>query len=232
MTVDVHTGELFEISYADVRRSVETTRTHLEAAAEQVIWQVQNRVWTVLGHHSWDEMREAEYGGAAVIVPRADRPELVAALRREGLSQQQIGDTLGVTQKTVSNDVSSFTNVAPTRTDSLGRRQPTAKPRTSEPEIVDAELIEDDSPPIARPTPEAMRRHEEDRAAQTSREVASTTIARSVWLLATAAQHVDAPKHYASVWQPHQDVYPEPTTAARMRLAAEFLLALAKEWPE
>jgi len=53
---------------------------------------------------SQDEMREAEYGGAAVIVPRADRPELVARLRREGLSQQQIGDTLGVSQQTISND--------------------------------------------------------------------------------------------------------------------------------
>jgi hypothetical protein len=31
-----------------------------------------------------------------VIVPRADRPELVAALQREGLTQQQIGEILGL----------------------------------------------------------------------------------------------------------------------------------------
>lgn len=50
-------------------------------AAEEVVWQIENKAWEALGYPDWEAMRQAEYRGAAVIVPRADRPELVARLR-------------------------------------------------------------------------------------------------------------------------------------------------------
>lgn len=93
------------ITEGEVRRSIVTAQTHLERAAEEIVWQIESRAWEQIGYGSWDEMREAEYGGAAVIVPRADRPQLVARLRGEGLSRQSIGDTLGVRQSTVSEDL-------------------------------------------------------------------------------------------------------------------------------
>lgn len=145
------------ITRDDVIESIETTRAHLEKAAEQIVWQVQNRVWTVLGYASWDEMREAVYKGAAVIVPRADRPELVAKLRREGLSQKEIGDTLGVSQRQVSSDVRNTSNVdlPETRRDALGREQPTSHaPRTPEPnDYIDPEA--DTSGYTPNPWPQA-----------------------------------------------------------------------------
>lgn len=138
-------------SITAVRESVATAQTHLERAAEQVVWQIEHQVWTVLGYASWDEMRRAEYGGAAVIVPRADRPELVSRLRSEGLSQQQIGNTIGVTDTTVRRDLGnqqmSDTEGPATRSDSLGRERPTSYQRRDpdpepEPEPVDVDDIE------------------------------------------------------------------------------------------
>lgn len=78
---------------------------------------------------------ELYYGGIAVIVPRADRPELVAKLSAEGLKQQQIADTLGVDQGTVSRDIMQTHNTEQpaTRTDSLGRERPTTYQRSEPP---------------------------------------------------------------------------------------------------
>jgi hypothetical protein len=88
-----------------VRRSVGAVRCHLKEAAREVLWQVEHQAWTVLGYASWDEMREAEYGGIAVIVPSAERPQLTAALRSNGLTQKSIAQTLGVTDRTVRHDL-------------------------------------------------------------------------------------------------------------------------------
>jgi hypothetical protein len=119
----------FHMSEASARTSVERARTHLEAAAEEVVRQINGRAWIALGYGSWDDMREAEYRGAAVIVPRADRPELLAKLRAEGLSQRQVADTIGVSQGLVSREIrnSNFDNTEQpaTRIDSLGRERPT-----------------------------------------------------------------------------------------------------------
>lgn len=118
------------VTKAMVRESVATARTHLEQAAHEVAWQIENRAWETLGYASWDDMREGEYGGAAVMVPRQDRPELVARLRRTGLSQQQIGDTLGVAQRTVSGDLNSNpANQPATITNSRGQERPTTYTR-------------------------------------------------------------------------------------------------------
>jgi hypothetical protein len=128
-TVDTTTGEIVQahMSASSARESVARARTHLEAAAEEVVRQINGKAWVPLGYESWDDMREAEYCGAAVIVPRADRPELVARLRQEGLSQQSIADTVGVGDSTVSRDLKSQmgNEAAPTITNARGQERPT-----------------------------------------------------------------------------------------------------------
>jgi predicted XRE-type DNA-binding protein len=122
MSVVVH-----QVTEDAVRRSIATAQTHLEKAAEEIVWQIQNQAWCQLGYDSWDAMRDAEYGGAAIIVPRADQPQLMTRLRSEGMSQRSIGDTLGVNQATVSRNMQTHIEDAPaTRTDSLGRERPTS----------------------------------------------------------------------------------------------------------
>ena len=88
----------------DVRESIRRAAWSLERAAKEIVWQVEREAWRTLGYSSWNEMREAEYGGAAVMVPREMRPSLVTQLRSAGLTQQETADTLGVTDRTVKRD--------------------------------------------------------------------------------------------------------------------------------
>lgn len=152
--VDHRTGEIVDApSYADVRESINAAKASLEAAAEQIVWQIENRVWLVLGHADWNAMREQEYGGAAFMVPRAERPELVARMRQAGLTQQEIADTAGVGVGTVNRDLADFPDgksaaPPPPITNARGQQRPasyaprpTPAPRR-DPESVDADVAE------------------------------------------------------------------------------------------
>lgn len=126
-----------EITYADVRESVAVARSHGEKFFEQIVWQVENHAWTVLGYSSWDEMREAEYADLGVKVPSADRPELASRLRAKGLTQKSIADTLGVSQRQVSTDLNSRTSnedQPPTITNSRGQQRPASYAPRPEPD--------------------------------------------------------------------------------------------------
>lgn len=135
-----------EITYGDVKDSIDIAKGHLEKAAEQVVWQIENQVWTVLGHANWNEMREAEYGGAAFMVPRSERPELVARMRQQGLTQQEIADTAGVADATVRRDLAAQpTNVGSdpaTVTNSRGQQRPSTYQRREPTYTPDADVAE------------------------------------------------------------------------------------------
>lgn len=105
--VNTETGELIDVTYADVRTSIDTAKASLEHAAEQIVWQIENRAWAILGYADWNEMREAEYGGAAFMVPREDRPELLTRMRQSGLTNVEIAATAGVSEITVRRDLQS-----------------------------------------------------------------------------------------------------------------------------
>ena len=115
MTVVNHaTGEALErrpeiplqvITPNDVRASIKRAKVSLEKAAEEIVWQIEREAWRTLGYSSWNAMREAEYGEAAFMVPRKDRPELVGRMRKAGLTQQEIADTAGVSQAQVNADI-------------------------------------------------------------------------------------------------------------------------------
>lgn len=128
--VNTETGELIEVSYADVKSSVEKAKASLEEAAEQIVWQIENQAWIVLGYSDWNEMREAEYGGAAFMVPRHDRPELTARMRRAGLSTPEIAATAGVSDDTVRRDLQTANAVSEPITNARGQSRPAtyAKP--------------------------------------------------------------------------------------------------------
>ncbi|MCA0435462.1 MAG: hypothetical protein M9891_02325 [Austwickia sp.] len=163
-------------SATEVRDSISRARTHLEAAADEIVWQVANRAWEPLGYASWDEMREAEYGGVAVIVPRADRPELVGRLRALGMTQQGVADTVGVSRETVKRELkganvpfravdrdlktanAGFTPAAPI-VNARGQQRPATYAPRPAPEVVDAatgEVLDAPRERRRRPLPDAM----------------------------------------------------------------------------
>ena len=102
-TLNTETGELVEfdtaaaerpevplqiITPADVRASVRRARRGLEKAAAEIVWQIEMEAWRTLGYSSWGAMREAEYGGAAVMLPTGSRPRIT-----ERLKAIQVGTT-------------------------------------------------------------------------------------------------------------------------------------------
>lgn len=153
VVVDRETGEVMEslkaevpiriISADDVRASIKRARRSLEKAAEEIVWQIEMEAWVTLGYTSWSAMREAEYGGAAFMVPSKSRPELVARIKElevgktarggsKHLTNQEIANTVGVSESQVRADLVS-----------------TNKSATSDAfveDVVDAELVEDDEP--------------------------------------------------------------------------------------
>lgn len=142
-TVDITTGEIIDRpTYSQVRDSVATAREAGAKFFEQIVWQVERRAWEVLGHESWDAMREAEYADMGVVVPRADRPEIVTRLRRTGLLQQEIADTLGVSRATVAADLNVSSDIElPDVVETARGSRPTSYTKTSQdaPETPSAE---------------------------------------------------------------------------------------------
>ncbi len=114
------------ITPGDVRASIKRAKRSLEKAAEEIVWQVEMEAWKTLGYTSWSVMREAEYGGAAFMVPARQRPELVARMRATGLTQQDIADTAGVSRTTVVADLNADSDIEPpaTITNSRGQQRP------------------------------------------------------------------------------------------------------------
>ncbi|QPG90954.1 helix-turn-helix domain-containing protein [Rhodococcus qingshengii] len=85
------------------------------------------------------DLLKTRYGGnngaddVVVLVTRQTRKALAPRLLKLGWSQDQIADLFGVTHRTIGNDVGNSPNVSDLpehRVDSLGRKQPTRKPRT------------------------------------------------------------------------------------------------------
>lgn len=137
-----------------VRASIRRAQRSLEAAATEIVWQIEREAWRTLGYSSWTAMREAEYGGAAFMVPSKSRPEIVARIRAAGLTQREAAETAGVTEQTIYNDERRARDPK-----YLGRIDP-------DDEVIDAEIVEDDDPtylneatgevldaPSARPAP-------------------------------------------------------------------------------
>ena len=154
MTVIYDTGEIVDqrpeiplqvITPADVRASIRRARASLEKAAGEIVWQIEMEAWRTLGYSSWTAMREAEYGGAAFMVPSKNRPELVARICEAGLSKREAARTSGVDEGTVRNDL----------------RRPGAEfsAPANEPDddVIDAEIVEDDgSTHVNRETGEVL----------------------------------------------------------------------------
>lgn len=257
--VNTATGELLDApSYGEVKSSIERAKASLEEAAEQIVWQIENRAWSVLGYSDWNEMREAEYGGAAFMVPRAERPELVARMRRSGLTQQEIADTAGVGVGTVHRDLSGThfpSGKSPeTITNARGEQRPASyAPRPhapqreaapdSGPATPDRESREGasgtprpavtdiDDKTYTRPTPKPATDHataEYENATQ-----ACLGLTRAMSRLLTF-QHPNMRAGMRGYWSLASAEVPpgqrQDVTPEQMRVAARGLLELADEW--
>jgi hypothetical protein len=116
-----------------------------------------SRTWAVLGYDSWDAYCTAEFGEARLRLPREERQEVVASMRESGMSYPAISAATGMSVGTAHATAQAF------KTESLPRTQGTdgKSYASSEPEVVDAELIDEPARPELpkqkrRPLPEAF----------------------------------------------------------------------------
>lgn len=142
MTIEVAEGVVdAEIvpTQEEARQSVKSAKGLLDGFWSEIKWQVKHKAWESLGYQSLNEMWNAEYASMNVGISRAERPELVGALRSAGQTQQETAEKLGVGIATIKRDdeavkVSNdtFTSV----TNSRGQERPAtystdAKPRAT-----------------------------------------------------------------------------------------------------
>lgn len=138
------------ITPADVRASIARARRSLERAAEEIVWQIEMQAWRTLGYSSWTAMREAEYGGAAFMVPSKSRPEIVARIKEieigrtarggsKHLTDQEIADTVGVSRRQVQDDLNENNEVR-------SSAQNVAPSPEADGDVIDAEIVLDDDP--------------------------------------------------------------------------------------
>lgn len=190
-----------------------------------------------------------EIAAAVIEQVRAEEAELPQTWRR---TQAQLAEMVGVTQQAISARSSAHKNLsdddlAP-EPDEVATNvaiddiplwvEPTSVvPATTEmparQDIADLiasrldQVVEAQAKPAAPATPDEAR----ERDYQASAEAWSRNLAKCVYLLAGFSNLNGFVEKALREWQPGQDIYPEKTTAQRMRTAATYLNAIAERWP-
>lgn len=163
-------NEIVQASTAEEARArADRIRSGMRVLAEwqqDVIAAYAAQDWDALGYDTWDAYLDGEFGEHRVKLPREQRREIVAGMSAAGMSTRAIGAALGTGNATVYRDlqatVSDETDERPEVVLSLdGRERPASRPALIEPEIVDAELIDEPARPEPpkqkrRPLPEAF----------------------------------------------------------------------------
>lgn len=108
-----------------------------------------DRDWLTLGYADWQSYVDEEFGATRLRLPFEHRQKAVTELRLAGMSQRAIGTTLGVDQKTVSNDLRSgeeFSSPEPVvgldGKTYAARQDPPSPPAEPEPEAEPSPLVE------------------------------------------------------------------------------------------
>lgn len=114
-----------------------------------------SRTWAVLGYDSWDAYCAGEFGETRLKLPREERQEIVASLRDSGLSIRAIASAAGTGTRQVQEALRGHVYSETTPPQVLGTDGKTYTV-TREPQVVDAELVDEPAPRTysAPPTPE------------------------------------------------------------------------------
>lgn len=91
----------------EARALVDSIRVDITDVGERIATAYLGRAWIALGYTDWDALCDGEFEGARLRVPREVRVELVQSLSAAGLSTRSAAKALGVSDKTVRNDLSA-----------------------------------------------------------------------------------------------------------------------------
>ena len=112
----------------EVLPSVEEARALTDQIKANVdhLWQLladayMTRAWQALGHASWDDYCQFEFGDSRLQLPREKRKETVCSLRSSGLTVEAISSATGASTSQVSRDA---VDVSPPGKPAEGKRGP------------------------------------------------------------------------------------------------------------
>jgi len=135
------------MSEASARSLTDEIRETLTVAYDKLVDAWRGRADLALGYESWDAYCAAEFTEARMLRPTHEqRLEIVATMRSEGMSTRAIASALGVGHKTVARDIKSSPVSDDTPAPVTGIDGKTYTQPESEPETVEAEIVDDPKP--------------------------------------------------------------------------------------
>lgn len=166
------TVSLRPLSESEARELTREIAQTLALAWDKVVEAYQRRVWEPLGYGSWDSYCRAELGSTRLRLPAEEREEAVRSLRSAGLSTRAIAAATGLSPRTAAREAAGVPHGTPgvgqpggSSAAGSGSASPSitgldgksySHPRTSrgaKEEPIEAEIVEDDQPDPAPPTP-------------------------------------------------------------------------------
>jgi hypothetical protein len=106
-------GDAADMTAAEARDVTDQIRAHLEATSDLIVEAYTRRAWFALGHGSWDEYCDKEFGTTRLRLPREERADVVRSLRASGLSIRAITAATGDSYGTVHRELSGDPNGSP-----------------------------------------------------------------------------------------------------------------------
>lgn len=182
---------------------------------------VATEAWVDLGYDTFAEWWEDRVKPAMRALSMRPTREIAASVVERVRGEEK---ALPPAQRRTQRELAEMVGVS--------QGSPAIRPRSTPERSVSTTDLEWQGNQIVEVSPEARDRNAREREERQFMELHSRELAKCVWLLAERARRVDAVEHEISRWQPSQDIYPEPTTAKRLRTAGEFLVALSERWPE
>lgn len=95
------------LTEAGARALTTRIRTQLEHLDDLLLTAWRGRVWTALGHPTWEAWVATELGTVRLHLPIEQRRAVAATWRREGMSQRAIATGLAVSKGTVATDLAT-----------------------------------------------------------------------------------------------------------------------------
>lgn len=96
-----------DLTAQEARQLTDQIKTGLAVVWEHIIRAYQGRAWLALGHQTWDQFIQREFGSMNLQPPREEREQTISSLRDAGMSVRAIASATQLGRGTVARAVSS-----------------------------------------------------------------------------------------------------------------------------
>jgi predicted transcriptional regulator len=102
-----------ELDAENARALTDQIKSRVETLWELIKAAYHGRAWIALGYESWDAYCDSEFQTSRLRLPREERADVVVSLRDSGVSQRAIALATGLSQPTISRELSGDSHESP-----------------------------------------------------------------------------------------------------------------------